>query len=402
MTLNPTALPRWEPPHPQQLPELRAELLDYYDSAVAMTWMRTALLAGRSAIIPDVPGLNAPRDEVAAQILIGSERLTLADAQLFYATADMTALALAAAASPPRERVSLSRPPAESGLIVFEEPIGGSVEDLGATLAATSGTGLGGEAKVTKPVVAVSWSRWTPDIVKVDEGTVRWSWRQPGRGVSTIPRAYRGLWLTFYTPSGSFSRLAPDTVVGTAPDGTAVTAGQVIGITDQVWSPSLSWDHEVLLAEGDRFTEARPDTTDAWTHVLYTAWQLMADHGGSTRWTETEEIPRPRAGAKRDTRQGVTAPATVHVVNVHTTRRPPRQRAAEDAAASTGRREPQWSCRWPVRPHRRDHCMNPALHAEGDSQHEDRLIPGYVKGPKDKPLRVSDTVNLWDHQPEGQ
>ncbi|WP_327391146.1 hypothetical protein OG728_37675 [Streptomyces microflavus] len=46
--------------------------------------------------------------------------------------------------------------------------------------------------------------------------------------------------------------------------------------------------------------------------------------------------------------------------------------------------------------------MNPARHAEGDCRHEDRLIPGYVKGPKDKPLRVSDTVNLWDHQHEGQ
>ncbi|MEV7165857.1 hypothetical protein [Streptomyces microflavus] len=46
--------------------------------------------------------------------------------------------------------------------------------------------------------------------------------------------------------------------------------------------------------------------------------------------------------------------------------------------------------------------MNPALHAEGDCQHEDRIVRGHVKGPGDKPLRVSGTVNLWDHQPEGQ
>ncbi|MCX4524045.1 hypothetical protein OHA69_41375 [Streptomyces anulatus] len=401
MNPNSTSPARWDPPDPKQLPELRSALLDHYSSAMAMVWMRTALRAGRCAIIPEVPGLNAAPDEVAAQILVGSERLRLAEAQLFYATADMTALALAAAASPPREKVSLDRPPAESGLIVFEEPIGGYVEDIGATLAVTSGAGPGEEAKVTKPIVAVSWSQWTPDAIEVDQGTVRWSWKRPGHGVTTIPRVYRGLWLTFYTPSGSFSRLAPDTVVGTTPEGTPLTAGQVTRLTGQVSAPALSWDNEVLLAEGVPFAEARPDTTDAWTHVLYTAWQLMAE-GGRTRWTETEEIPRPRAGAKRDARQGVTAPATVHVVNVHTTRRPPRQRAAEDAAASTGRREPQWSCRWPVSPHRRDHCMNPARHAEGDCRHEDRLIPGYVKGPEDKPLRISDTVHLWDRQPDQQ
>ncbi|WP_187767613.1 hypothetical protein [Streptomyces cacaoi] len=46
--------------------------------------------------------------------------------------------------------------------------------------------------------------------------------------------------------------------------------------------------------------------------------------------------------------------------------------------------------------------MNPARHAEGDCQHEERLIPGYVKGPEDKPLRVRETVHLWDRQPDEQ
>jgi hypothetical protein len=79
--------------------------------------------------------------------------------------------------------------------------------------------------------------------------------------------------------------------------------------------------------------------------------------------------------------------------------RPSPAAAVQDAAASTGRRAPQWSCRWPVRPHRRDHCMNPHRHAEGDCTHEDRIIPAVVKGPADKPLRLRETVNLWDSQP---
>ncbi|GAA3015372.1 hypothetical protein [Streptomyces fulvorobeus] len=398
MNPHPTTPARWEPPDPKQLPELRAELLDHYSSEPAMLSMRQALSAGRGVIVPEVPGMDAAPDAVAAQILIASERHRLADAHLYYATADMTALALAAAASPPREKVSRERPPAESGLIVFAEPIGGYVEDVGAALASTMAARPGVDAKVTTPIVAVSWSQWTPDAVQLDQGAIRWFWNRLGHGVTGIPRTYRGLWLTFYSPSGLFSGLAPDTILGTMGDGSAMTAGM---ITSQRRQAALNWDNETLLTEGAPFAQARPDTTDAWTHVLYTAWQLMADTG-RTRWTETQQIPRPRAGAKRDARQGVTAPATVHVVNVHTTRRPPRQRAAEDAVASTGRREPQWSCRWPVSPHRRDHCMNPARHAEGDCRHEDRLIPGYVKGPEDKPLKVSDTVHLWDHQPEQQ
>lgn len=91
--------------------------------------------------------------------------------------------------------------------------------------------------------------------------------------------------------------------------------------------------------------------------------------GGGTRWAEVEEIPRERAGRKRDTRQGITGPSTVRVVNVHTAHRPPREAADADAAASTGRREPSWSCRWPVRPYRRSTCLNPHGHAAGDCQH---------------------------------
>jgi hypothetical protein len=94
---------------------------------------------------------------------------------------------------------------------------------------------------------------------------------------------------------------------------------------------------------------------------------------GRTRWAELEEIPRARSGIKRDARQGIADTGTVRVVDVHQEHRPPRRAAEEDAAASTGRREPAWSCRWPVRPHRRSHCMHPAAHQAGDCQHEDRI-----------------------------
>ncbi|GAB7035974.1 hypothetical protein AB0G35_23875 [Streptomyces sp. NPDC021749] len=388
---------RWNPPDPKELPEIRSALLDHYASEPAAATMREALRAGRSTITPQVSGLPASTESVGAAILVESERHRLLGAQLYYATADMTALALAAAQTPPAEPVNVSRPPSESGFMVFAEPIGGYVEDVGAALAGTLAARPGVDAKVTTPIVAVSWSVWSPDAVRLDRGRVEWLWNSR-QGGGIIPPQFRGLWVTFYSPRGLFSGLAPSTVIGTMPDGSVMTAGQIASHRE-VRGPVLGWDNESLLAEGARLGPAKPDTTALWAHVLYTAWQLMASDG-RTRWTETEEVPRARAGARRDARQGVTAPGSVRVVRVHSAQRPSREAAAEDAAASTGRREPQWSCRWPVRPHRRDHCMNPGAHAEGGCQHEDRIVRGHVKGPADKPLRARSTVHLWDRQPD--
>ncbi|MFB8000474.1 hypothetical protein ACFC4G_48045 [Streptomyces sp. NPDC056002] len=90
----------------------------------------------------------------------------------------------------------------------------------------------------------------------------------------------------------------------------------------------------------------------------------------------------------------------VRVINIHSTHRPSASAGEQDAQASDGRRAPQYSCRWPVRLHRRDQCMNPAAHKGGDCHHEERVILPYIKGPDGAPLRVRDTVNLWNHQPE--
>ncbi|MEV7561547.1 hypothetical protein [Streptomyces sp. NPDC089795] len=285
---------------------------------------------------------------------------------MYFATADMTALALAAAATPPRERVSVERLPAESGFIVFAEPIGGYVEDVGLALAGTPAARPGVDARV---------------------------------GYAVVPPGTRGIWVTYYSPRGLFSGLPPETVVGTMRDGSVMTAGMIEAERHTVPGGPLAWDNEVLLFEGATFEAARPDTTDVWNHILYTAWQLMTSAGG-TRWAEVEEIPRDRPGRKRDARQGITGLSGVRVVGVHTAQRPPREAADSDAAASTGRREPSWSCRWPVRPYRRSTCLNPAGHAAGDCQHEDRIVPGHIKGPARAPLRTGTTVHLWDHQPQ--
>ena len=132
--------------------------------------------------------------------------------------------------------------------------------------------------------------------------------------------------------------------------------------------------------------------------MVYTAWQLMAQTGNA-QLTETDTLTRPRQGRKRDERDGVTAPGGVRLVRVHTRHRPAPDATADDEQASHGRRAPQWNRRWPVRPYRRNTCLNSHLHATGDCEHEEHIVPGHIKGPADKPLIVTDRVNLWDTPP---
>jgi hypothetical protein len=206
------------------------------------------------------------------------------------------------------------------------------------------------------------------------------------------------VWLTFYASgAASFRELAPDTIVGTNPQGETITAGEV---ASQHRTRPVNWDNEMVLAFDTPFGEPRPDSTKEWAQVVYTAWQLMTQPGQPL--TDIEDLRRDRAGHKRDTRAGVTGPTGVRIVHVHAAHRPSVAASEEDASASTGRHAPQWSCRWPVRPYRRNTCLNPRAHAAGDCDHEDRIVPFHLKGPADKPLRITDTVHLWDSQPNNE
>ncbi|WP_371584571.1 hypothetical protein [Streptomyces sp. NBC_01314] len=396
---------RWDPPDPHRIPEWRSGMIEHLSSNEGRMSMRAAVGAGRFTIVPTVPDMHGPSaDSVSTALLTACEAHRLTRADLYYATPDMTALALAAAQTPPIEPVSLDRLPSRAGLIVFGEPIGGYTEDVTAALAGVVTERSGPPLDITTPIVAASWSVWSPREVDLTDGpggpptgAVRWLYKGQGK-FGGIPDGWEGIWITFYSPRGMFSGFAPDTVLGTMHDGTVMTAGDV----DRHASgrgPALGWDNEMLLREGAPFGPQVPDTTDTWAHVLYTAWQLMSQDG-TQQWTEQEQLHRPRSGQKRDARQGITGSSAVRIVRVHPGRRPAPQAAREDADASTGRREPQWSCRWPVRPYRRSTCLNPRAHADGGCTHADRIVPGHIKGPEGAPLRTGSTVHLWDRQPD--
>lgn len=398
----------WTPPNPREVPEWRARIREYTTSRAGLQTLSAVINAGRATLLPQVPGTQAHTPgAIASQILARLEDRKLAESALYYVTEDMTSLALAAAATPPGEVLNQARLPAPSGLMLFAEPIGGYTQKVADTLQSSAiRPGPDADLTITTPIVAVSWTVWTPSDLVISDGpkgdvTPTWYFNAP-EGLARIPPDWEGIWLTFYAPGEDhFAQLPPEAVVATGPDGNPMTAREIVETrkTHLSMLPPLAWDNESILGFDSTFDpDPPPDTTQQWTQVLYTAWQLITQTGKTTL-ADIEEAPRQRAGRRRDERAGITGPPGVRIVRVHSAHRPPREAADQDAEQSTGRRAPNWSCRWPVRPYRRNTCLNPRGHADGDCMHKEDIIPAHVKGPRDKPLRVRDTVHLWDQQP---
>jgi hypothetical protein len=396
---NTPAANAWIPPQPRELPELRARLIEFTDTDVHLSSIAEVLNAGQASMLPmaagysDLFGLGT----VAAPLLATLEIHRLRSARLFYASGDMTSLAVAAAKTPPIEPLSERRLPAESGLIVFAEPIGGYMTRL--TGMATEGVLTRPELSVATPVVAASWSRWTPNDISLGrDDSLQWYANTDGT-FRRVHSGFNGVWVSFYVAAHNrFGELSPDEPILRRVDGTIVTAGDLNTPHNM---PELFLDREKVLGWGaDLSQPAAPDTAAEWMQVLYTAWQLMTQRSGKTPLTETEEVQPNRARRRRDDREGITGPSGVRVVSLHTSHRPSTAAAEQDAARSSGRHAPNWSCRWGVGPHRRSQCLNPRGHADDNCEHEDRVIPFYIKGPADKPFRLPKTVHLWDSQPD--
>jgi hypothetical protein len=89
-----------------------------------------------------------------------------------------------------------------------------------------------------------------------------------------------------------------------------------------------------------------------------------------------------RAAAKRISRKGHT-PKPVRLVYLN------RKTGRRNQPASTGTRT--YSHQWIVKPHWRQQPYGP-----GRSLRRATYIAPYVKGPEDKPLRVRDTIKIWN------
>ncbi|WP_439681630.1 hypothetical protein [Embleya sp. MST-111070] len=323
----------------------------------------------------------------------------MADARIYQVDEETTAAAVAAASTPPTEAIDAGRLPSPSGLMVFESPIGSyeiTPGDLGIS---------DDEARaVHTPIVAVSWSLWTAEPVLGANVPTDWlantehGWRliEPGR---------QGIWITFYTACGAaYGALAPDTVV-LDPLGGRTTSSQVLASLRTPGRPQLTWDNETVLLLGTSFpAQGSPlGTTGRWAQTVYTAWQLMSQTGRHA-WTETEVVPRDRAGRRRDRRAGVTSDGDVRVVRLRTAMRPPADATEKDRQAGQGRRPPRTEFRWEVPPYRSpNRCLNTWAHASGGCTHGERIIRKHYNGPKGKPVRrLRGPVYVWDEITEDE
>ncbi|MEX5637034.1 hypothetical protein [Parafrankia sp. FMc2] len=383
-------LPRWTPPAPTDLPNWRARLCDSAYAPVRIAGLMSALGQGRGSLVPLGPRetpWSLPR--IAAE-LDAAETRRLAAATLFHVTADMTALALSAATTPPTEQARGDRLPAPGGFMLFEEPIGSYTIDLRDTMAASGLHPAAAALRTSVPIVAVSWSLWDTH----DEA--RWTIStEDGRRELLSPQV-RGVWITFYTATGSgLAALPQDIVVAVDADGVPLTADQ---ITPRRLLGPLTWDDEMIIPFGASFPAAAAHSPAHWAQVVYTAWQLIIQRSARRPLTAVDLMPRDRAGRRRDARARITT-GDVRVVRVHPAHRPTDEAALHDRAGSTGRDVPLWTHRWPVAPYRRSTCLNPRLHADGGCEHAEQIVAAHLKGPAHLPLRTRPTVHLWDAPP---
>lgn len=401
--LSPSA-PAWKSPSPHVLLDWqrRQELFTRTNMNHAM--LRTSLNNGSWNLRPEpiVPPTGLDPVDFAALVLMRTEAERLLSARTYSIGANTTGLAVATTAgSSPKEKISVQRPPSPCGLMVFADPIGSDAEIYGAT----DGTFV----EIHTPIVAVSWSLWDGTQSEAAGATYPLIWfrQNPDGNPVPLPPELRGIWMTFYAPrTADQVGLDPEQTVAVGPDGSPITARQAAAVdrafqqrTPELWGP-LGWHNEIVLPEGGTFSETtRSGTVQRWAATVYTVWQIMQQTGRQQLVeTRTAAVPpkaRKKAEAKaRQLGQPPVGDGVVRVVDLAAPAQPSKQAAANDAAASDGRRTVEWSCRWPVPPYRRSTCLNPHLHRKlGDDalrhhEHRDDVVPLTIKGPKDKPLRM--------------
>ncbi|MFB8310299.1 hypothetical protein ACFC5T_17250 [Streptomyces sp. NPDC055961] len=397
---------RWTPPQPALLPTWLQRQERFTRSNICLEELAMAIRQGGWSVlpVPDVPNLGAcDTADWAAKVLASQESLRLEQARTYSFGSNATGMAVAAAAgSPPKEKITASRLPSPSGLIVFADPIGHHSKPVTAA--------DGRVVELHTPIVAASWSLWGREQMEHlgPEHPIAWLGREDAGEAARLPQTMRAMWVTFYSARPGDIPDLPDDAPVAMMNGVPVTAAMARArdavfsrqYTD-LWGP-LQWHDEALLPIGERFEEQPQPGAHDWASVLYTAWQMMQQRTGVTQLVDIKRHnvlpPAARKKAKAKARQSGHGPAVgdgiVHVVDLTRAHRPAKAEADRDAAASDGRRKVEWKFRWKVPPHRRMTCMNPRLHHDMQDtelkhhEHREDLFPEVTKGPEDKPLRT--------------
>lgn len=379
----------WDPPPHATIPEHRLKILSDLGTTSFSGRMRLDVLAGNVTMVP-ITSPDTTTGHIRPDILAAHEADRLSQARLYAVAPHIITMARALAAKGLPKPVDISRAPSPYGFAFFDQPI--AHYPYQATDEPEEGLPPGSRflpgTTIHVPIVAISWGPWHPHPPGLEEfPDACWLMRSP-YGPTILPNTdVPGMWLTFYSASRDrWSTLPPGAPIAEVP-GRTITAHDMHQMSLEGAVPVAEWDNQGVLRHGDTCPPVDLETPAGWLVMAYVLWQLMGRQG--RRITTTEELPRIRAGRRRDQRAGVE-PSPVRVVRLNRERRP--SNPAPNGAAPTR----EYSCQWPVDPYWRDTCLNPRKHRSGECTHEEMIVEGHFKGPPDKPLRLSSTVHLLD------
>lgn len=355
---------RWSPPEPRELPALREELADSLRTPLQMQALISNLAEQRGTI----PAFSGDLRQEAARLL-EQERVRLGGAELFFVTEDMTRLALAAAETLPVHNLHPEDVPAETGFVVFAEPIGAYLPDP----MSSTPSGVAADTSEVVTIVAASWGPLT-GILAGDPGVwvTLWSASDPEAEIALVmkhrrmsrPKAeefYRRHRAKLTWDNELINRFGADGlwIKETTPTG-VVMHGQDFDTAYVGW-------------------EQVKNTTVAWGQVVRAAWLLMTQPGV----TAVDEQPLPRNIRRRAQREGYN-PNAVRVVHIRDRADTPHREQHTDRA---------FRIRWTVRGHWRNQWY------PSRNEHRPVWINPHVKGPQDAPLRTGDTVHVLAPDP---
>lgn len=332
-----------------QVPRARDDLARYFGTKHLIGMILAKHITAGGNIDLPLPEMKATTPE--AMFDAYERRLTTLAraAELFHVTAEMTAVADSARRTMPGYRLHRDDLPAETGLILFDTPIGSFDIEGDPELMSKLDRQRVEEARQTgeeiAPAVCVG-AMWGQAVNR--DG-------QPGVLVVTLCDNYQ---LVAYRER----RYGSDEALQ------LMRSFGALGYHDEAVLPYGEWYEEVSGPD-------EPIRNEALGTLLAT-WLLM----GQPIVTVQAE-PLPRQARRAYERMGNPVPA-VRVVRL----RHPKQAPREDVETGTGR---EYRNRWVVRGHWRNQWY------PSRQDHRPVYVPSYVKGPEGAPLLTTDRVYDW-------
>jgi hypothetical protein len=274
------------------------------------------------------------------------------DCETYYVSADMTAVAAAAAKTMPREELRRDDLPAERGFMLFDRPVG-----------------LAEFVDASVPITAIAWG---------SQGMGEYGLASPGldctcefSGDDPACRGCAGIRGAPCTCPGC--RCAASEPEGAGEEFVIYPMGQIAG-SSQLLPLVFGIEHGGQMQWICGHTPYNDDHNIS--AIVLTTWALMQQS-----LTVSERQPANRAERRRAARAQL--PSDVLVVRLR------RRSIDHDGPEDTDVEPVHWSHRWLVGGHWRNQWL------PSRSCHRQQWISGYVKGPEGKPLLVKDRVTAW-------